>query len=231
MDVKDKPRQGQVNEPYFIYLYNNYIERAFITALRVAFNHPATPAKYRYDNDINISQCDIRSDYPQRITKLPIIIVTLGAGDLDITYLGDEFMRKTDVKKDGIDGYLYGGQLKLKVNINIWAGSKRDIEHLSDIVGVYVRYLFREKFLKKNIAYTKIGNLGISADEENVGGSNRNIFKNIISTDVTTEFTHYLDRDLYETIQSLNFQIGTYYGEAPEKEKEDAKKPKPPSPY
>lgn len=211
MDVNDRPKQGQIEEPYFIYLYNNYIERAFITALRVAFEHPATPEKYRYSRNINESQCDIRSDYPQRITKLPIIVVTLGGGDLSMTYLGDEFMQETTIEEDGLKGYLYGGMFDITVNIEVWAGTKRDIEHLSDIVGVYVRYLFRKKFFEKNIAYTSMRNSGITSEEGNVEGPNKVIFKNSIEVSVKTEFTHYLDKELYDTIQDLDFQIGTYY--------------------
>lgn len=234
MNVDERPRQGQVEEPFFIYLYNNYIERAFITALRVAFEHPATPEKYRYSRDINLSQVDIRSDYPQRISKLPIIVVTLGGGDMSMTYVGDEFMKETSVEVDGIKGYLYGGFLKIGVNIDILAGTKRDIEHLSDIVGVYVRYLFKKKFLEKNIAYVDITNGGITSEEGSVEGPNKVVHRNTITIECQTEFTHYLDKDLYDTIQNIDFQIGTYYGDAsdiPKPAKPTPKPPEPPNPY
>jgi len=195
------------NASGFVYLYNNFVEHAFIIALRTAFKHPATPAKYRYDEDINKSQVDIRSDFPQRILKFPIIAVILGTGNAGVTYVGDEFLRevKKENNEEGLEGYLYGGKLTLKVSINIATKSKRDIEHLSDLVTGYVRYLFRGKFAEVNMAYCKVDSGAIKQEES--------MFTSDISTEVTCEFTHFIDKNLYEAIHNLEFNIGTYLDE------------------
>jgi hypothetical protein len=189
-------------EKHFVYLYVNYIKNAFVKALRTAFAHEATPAKYRYNSDMQLSQVDIRSDFPNRLVKVPIINMEIDAGNADVTYLGDEFTGMATVENDDIEGYKFGGILTLKPNINILGGSLRDTEHLSDIVTVYVRYLFRNKFAEKNIAYTKCG-VGKIVEEGQY-------FKNSISTETTSEFTHILDKNLYETINDVSFELGTY---------------------
>jgi hypothetical protein len=107
------------------------------------------------------------------------------------------------VENDGIDGYKFGGILTLKPSINILGGSMRDAEHLSDIVTLYTRYLFRNKLSENNIAYTKCSVGKISEEGE--------YFKNSISTETTSEFTHILEKGLYETINSVEFEIGTYF--------------------
>jgi len=201
---------SSVDGQYFLYAYNNYIERAFITALRAAFSHNATPEKFRYNEDINLSQVDIRSDYPHNITKLPIIVVTLGGGNANMTYVGDELLRQATVETDGVNGYLYGGIMTLSVQIEILAGSKRDIEHLSDLVTVYMRFLFKKKFYEQNMAYTEVTNTGISTKED-VTGSIKTVFENTIGTKITSEFSGFIDKELYETISGLNFTIGTYF--------------------
>jgi len=202
---------SSVGDQYFLYMYNNYIERSFIKALRVAFAHPATPEKFRYSEDLNLSQVDIRSDYPQRIQKVPIIVVNVGTGKADMTYVGDELLRQTTTTKDGIEGYLYGGIMTLGVSFQILAGSKRDIENLSDIVTVYLRFLFRKTFFDQNMAYTEVSNEGIASEETPDGSAIKSVFTNTISTNVTSEFNGFIAKDLYETIKSLIFTIGTYF--------------------
>jgi hypothetical protein len=142
-------------ESGFVYFYINGIKKAFVDSLRVAFSHNATPLKYRYDKDALKSQIDIRSDYANRVTKLPapIINVQAGNGNANVTYVGDEFNRTATTEIDGVDGYIFGGILKLNVDVNISANSARDLEHLSDLVTLYMRYLFREKFYENNMAY------------------------------------------------------------------------------
>jgi hypothetical protein len=173
------------------------------TIIRVAFGHQATPEKFRYSEDLNSSQVDIRSDFPQRISKLPIIIVTVGSGDAGVTYVGDEFLRETTVASDGVEGYLYGGKLMLDVNMDIYCQTMRDAEHLSDIVSLYVRYLFRNKFAQYNMPYTKIDSVGISEKD--------NMMVNTVKTRVTCEFQHFIEKSLYDMVQSLTFEIGTYF--------------------
>lgn len=199
----DTPTGIMPDEPHFIYLYNNSVKAAFIKALRVAFSHEATPEKFRYNEDLNQSQFDIRSDFPQRISKLPIMVVAVGSGDAGVTYVGDEFLRNATLDIDGVEGYMYGGKLILNVNMKIFASTMRDIEHLSDLVSVYVRYLFRHKFAEYNMPYTKIDSEGISEADS--------MFTNTIKTTVTCEFKHFIDKALYKMIQDLTFEIGTYF--------------------
>jgi hypothetical protein len=132
-----------------------------------------------------------------------MIVATVGSGNANVTYVGDEFLRETTVAEDGVDGYLYGGKLTLKVNINIFAGTMRDAEHLSDIVILYTRYLFRNKFAEFNMAYTTISNQGIKQDG--------NMFTNEVGTEVTCEFSHFIEKSLYDMVQGMTFEIGTYF--------------------
>lgn len=201
---------SSVDGNYFLYMYSNYIQNAFITAFRVAFGHEATPDKYRYSDNINESQVDIRSDFSQRLTKDNMIVVSTSNGNADMTYVGDELLRETTTSLDGVDGYLYGGMLKLGVEIKVFGRSKRDIEHLSDMVIVYLRFLFRQKFFDNNMAYTQISSSGIS-EIDLIDGPLKKGFENTVSTTVTSEFTNFLAKDLYETVSKLQFTIGTYY--------------------
>lgn len=192
-------------ETGFIYTYQNYVKRAFVQALRTAFANSATPIIYKYDSNQNLSQIDIRVDYPERISKLPCIITTIGSGVADVTYLGDEFAREVYVG-DNYDGtvfdkagYLYSGKLTLNVDINVIAGKQKDIEHISDIVIMYVRYLFRNTFSEHNIVYTKIGNGGIRIDNGD--------FVNKINVPVTCSFTHFIPKELYNIITNIDFDI------------------------
>lgn len=197
------------NEDGFGYFYINYIKNSFVKFLRVAFGSDATPAKYQYDADINKSQFDIRSDYPSRLIKAPICVVEAGPGDASKTYLGDELLRETNVTDDGLDGYLYSGKLTLDVIINIFGGTMRDTEHLTDLTALYVRYLFIKKAAEVNIAYTKVNVSKIVPDDSIP--SQVPYFKSTISTTVTSQFTHYIPRNLYQMIQDIDFEIGTEF--------------------
>lgn len=197
------------NADGFGYFYINYIKNAFVKFLRVAFSSDATPDKFRYDADMNKSQFDIRSDYPLRLTKPPMCVVEVGQGDASKTYLGDELLREVNMTDDGLDGYLYSGKLTLDVSINIFGGAMRDTEHLTDLMAVYVRYLFIAKAAEVNIAYTKVIVDKIMADDSIL--STNPYFKSVVSTTVTSQFTHYIPRNLYKTVQDMEFEIGTEF--------------------
>ena len=160
---------------------------------------------YRYNSDQTQSFTDIRSDFPNRQTKLPIIVVNVGNGNANVTYVGDEFNRNATIEKDGIDGYVYGGILRLNVDINIYGGTMRDTEHLSDLTALYMRYLFREKFYANNMAYVEVSVGKISSDSEDKLGD---YFMNTISTEVTTSFEQIIEKDLYDKIQNININFG-----------------------
>jgi hypothetical protein len=128
-----------------------------------------------------------------------MIVVEVGNGNANVTYVGDEFNRIATLEEDGIDGYEYGGKLLLNVNIKIYADKMRDAEHLSDLVTLYMRYLFRNLFYAENLAYVEV-NVGKISEEGDQ-------FTNTIGTEITAQFDQILSKDLYETIQNINISF------------------------
>lgn len=193
---------GENDSQYFIYVYQNYVKKAFVEALRTAFSHYTTPDIYRYDKDMAKSQVDIRIEYPQVIAKKPIIIVNTGGGSADVTYLGDEFARKVLATEGNYseDGFLYTGKLTLNANIELYTDSRLDAEHISDLIIEYTRFLFRPVFASKNIAYTKISNGGIKQQD--------GMFTNTITvSNIICEFDHYIPQSMYDLINSIDFDV------------------------
>ena len=190
------------DEPHFLYFYFNWVKASFVKALRIAFASSSTPDVFKYSAVQNTSQIDIRSDWPKRITKLPMIVVSTGSGNANVTYVGDEFLREATIADDGIEGYVYGGLMTLGVDIKLFASEMRTAEHLSDLITFYVRTLFRSKFAEYRMAYVEVTPSGITQEE--------NIYMNTVSTTVTVDWEQIIDRKLYDEVKAINLDITTY---------------------
>jgi hypothetical protein len=81
------------------------------------------------------------------------------------------------------------------------AKTTTDREILTDMVTAYVRFVFRDKFLKEKIEYLDI--MAGDAGEEGDTPENKR-FSGSITIRCQTQFSQRVDRSLYELIQSVN---------------------------
>jgi len=186
------------------YFYLHGIKNAFVSALRAAFSDENIPAEFRYDTNTQKSQIQIYKNFPQRIMKLPMIVVSTNNGDGSFTYISDELLFENFEQNEY--GYMYGGVLTLDVEIAIYTQNIVDMEKLTDIVLILMRYVFREKFQERNLAYSSLRVSGESTEESDLG----RIYKNIISTKVTSDFTNFIPISLIEKIQKININFNSY---------------------
>jgi hypothetical protein len=189
------------------YFYLSGIKNAFVNAFRAAFSDENIPEQFRYNENSQYSQLQIYKNYPQRVNKLPMIIISTSNGDGSFSYLSDEILFEGLEQLD--EGYMYGGVLTLEVNIDILTQNIVDMEKLTDIVLILMRYVFREKFQEKNIAFSNLKISGESEEKEDVG----KIYKNTITTKVTTDFTNFIPKSLVEKIEKINITVNPYEGE------------------
>jgi len=188
------------------YFYLHGIKNAFVSALRAAFADENIPTEFRYDPNMQNSQIQIYKNFPQRVMKLPMIVVSTNDGDGSFTYISDEILFENLEQNE--NGYMYGGVLTLNVEIAIYTQNIVDMEKLTDIVLILMRYVFREKFQERNLAYSTLKISGESMEESDLG----RIYKNVITTKVTSDFTNFIPASLVEKIQKININFDSYGG-------------------
>lgn len=190
--------------------YVNYVTNAFILVLRTALAHPFTPEKFRYDlKTASKRQVAIYRGWARRQTSYPAVIVSAGGGDFSITTVGQEegfiVTNEQGVETDVV----YTGTMTLPVEISIRAKSATDREKLTDLISIYVRFVFREKFYKEKIAY-----VGISSGEDGEEVQDGEvIYKGKVTVSCQTEFEQKLDLTLLEAVEAINL-TGILYGTA-----------------
>jgi len=189
------------------YFYLHGVKNAFVNALRAAFTDEHIPAEYRYDTISGQSQISIFKNFPQRVQKLPCIVVTTEGGDGSFSYISDEILFESNEPDE--DGFTYGGYMTLGVTIDIMAGNIKDMEKLTDLVLMLLRFVFRDKFQDNNIAYSKLTITGETTEDEAVG----RIYKNSIGTTVTCDFNNMIPRSIVEKIEQININFAAYDGE------------------
>ena len=198
-----------------IYGQTNFIKLAFVRLLQAAFSHESVPAEYRWKPQRDIPgvkseqgqrQIWIYRANPNRTTGLPAIFVEAEAGDCSIAQLGQEIVRQDYeydpvLKRDVLVTDYYSGPLYIPVKLTIVAKTTTDREILTDMVTGFVRYVFREKFLKEKIEYLDIhaGDAGEEGDDP----ANRR-FIGSLTVRCQTQFHQAIDRSMYDLIQSIN---------------------------
>ena len=193
--------QAGIKSNGFIYFYLHGVKNAFVNALRNAFSDENVPEEYRYNTNSEKSQIAIYKNFPNRNQKFPLIIVETESGKGDFTFLSDEILCENDEADD--NGYHYGGVMKLDVSISIYTQSIKDIERLTDLVYLFLRFVFRNKFQENNIAYNKISIKGESVEDAEFG----RLYKNVITTTVTCDFTSFIPRSVVEKIEKINISF------------------------
>jgi len=182
--------------------FTNYVKNAFVTALREAFANDATPKEYRYSEIQAESQIGIYRAFPKKIAaKYPCILVETDPGDVSITTLGSEEAYDIFNEAGLHTGRVYAGTMQIPVKLSILAETTTDREKLTDLVSVYVRFVFRDLFYKYNMPY-----LGISAGEagEEGAGESRVIYKGEVTVRLQTEFQQKIDMGVYDAVLAIN---------------------------
>ena len=181
--------------------FTNYVTNAFVLALRAALAHPFTPEKFRYHlTDPSKRQVAIYRGWPKRQTSYPCILVETDPGDFSITTVGQEEGYVIQ-NEQGVDSdIIYAGQMNLPVKLTIVADSATDREKLTDLVSIYVRFVFRDKFYKANIPY--IGIDAGAAGEEVVDG--KVYYKGSITVHTQPEFQQKIDLSLLAAVEAID---------------------------
>lgn len=181
--------------------FTNYVKNAFILAIRAAFAHVFTPEQYRYHlTDPRKRQISIYRGWPKRQTKFPAILVETDPGDFSVSTVGQE---EAYILRDesGVDtDIVYAGIMVLPVQLTVLAKSATDREKLTDLLSIYVRFVFRDKFYKSNIPYIGI-NAGESG-EETVDGET--IYSGKITVTCQTEFAQKIDLSLLDAVNAID---------------------------
>lgn len=228
MPLPEPHKVKTVVDPELSLRFSTYVKNAFVLALREAFSHEATPVEYRYykPNDPASEvltpgvtstreaerkrQIAIYRAWPKRDVMFPCIIVETELADASITTLGGE--QQNEVYEDDgrtVKGVVYSGTMFMPVKISIYAQTPTDRERITDLVTIYVRYVFRDLFYREEIPYLDIqaGEVG----DEDVPGVGR-LFVGEVSLKCQTEFDQFIDQSLIDKVMSIsikNVHFGT----------------------
>jgi len=208
MDTIEPSKEAGTQTPdelqSFQYLYIDGIKHEFVHAFQEAFGDENMPPQYRYDSSSEKSQIQIYRNHPNRLSKFPCLIVESNSGDAGMNFFGStgEFFGETTI--NDVEYYYYGGLLTLDVSIHICAKSITDLSRITDITMLLMRYVFKNAFYKRNLAFNKIKISGESFE----GEDKEKVYKNIITTKVTTNFKNLLSKDFVTKIQNIIVQPG-----------------------
>lgn len=249
----------------------NYLKLAFVTTLRAAFGHTATPTEYRYVANENdpASKVRIYRAFPTRQFNPPGLVINTDPADASFKYLDDErvadiyrvydeqitndgfqvtpiiriadlydsigthYVENTDYTYNAdtnlitwtaikpnpyfaiydtrtfVDKYktvLYArkiqSQLVVPVKITVYALSTTDRERLTDLVVLYVRSVFRDRF-KPFCTYARIDVGGESQED----WENQVLYVNTVTVECWTHFASEIPMDLYSLIQNFDIDI------------------------
>ena len=187
--------------------YVNYVKLAFVRVLRAAFAHECTPEEYRYNTDTNKSHIAIYRAFPKKSPKYPALLVQTAGGEAGPTSLGnEEVYERFDLDTDELLGKVVAGQLWLPTSITILAETTTDREKLTDLVTIYMRYVFMGFFQREQLSYLRVD---AGEDGEEVIGARR-IFKGKVSTRVQVEFDQFIDQSLFDLIETISLKDVRY---------------------
>ena len=188
--------------------YTNYVKNAFILAIRTAFAHPFTPEQYRYHLiEAAKRQIAVYRGWPKRQTKYPAILVETDPGDFSISTVGHEEAYTLQNNAGEDSDIVYAGVMTIPVKLTILAKTATDREKLTDLLSIYVRFVFRDKFYLANIPYLDI-NSG-EAGEDVVDGEV--IYKGQVTVRCQTEFQQKIDLTLLAAVNAINLD-GVLFG-------------------
>ncbi len=187
--------------------YTNFLKLAFVKVLQTAFAHPVTPEEYRYapEREGGERQISIYRAWPKRTVMYPLIMVEVEPGDVSITQLGQEIIKQ---EFDGVKlmANWYGGTVNIPVRLTVYAKTTTDREMLTDLLAIYVRYIFRDLFALNRIEY-----LDISIDSSEEDRQGVPIFIGTVDVRCQMEFEQKIDMTLYDDIQKVSLE-GLKYG-------------------
>jgi hypothetical protein len=185
--------------------YVDFTKNSVCYCLRQAFAHNFTPSAYRYSDDPKKlrSQIEIYTSFPKTDVRYPTITVGTSSGDIGVTSIGDE-KNEPVLDADGNQtGFRYSGTMKIPVRIQIYAGSTTDRDVITDLVAIYVRFVFRDLFYENRLNYIGV-EAGEDGEEEKKNIPGEFIYKGKVDFDVTVEFEQEIPLDLYDLISSIN---------------------------
>lgn len=181
--------------------YTNFVKEAFIKAIRASFAHEATPARYRYHlTEQGKRQISIARGWSKKVEKYPIIIVETEPGDFSISTLDQEEAFAL-VDNEGVQtDIVYAGVMTIPVRLTVMAKTALDREKLTDLLSIYVRFVFRDKFYKSNIPY-----LEITAGEDGEEVIDNEVFyKGSVRVRCQTEFQQKVDLTLLDAVNAID---------------------------
>lgn len=182
-------------------MFTNYVKNCFVTVVRQAFSHPFTPAEYRYSTLQAESQLGVYRAFPKKIAvKYPCILVETERGSTPISSLGEEQISELYDENNNVTDRVYSGVMNIPVKLTILAETTTDRERLTDLLSIYVRYVFRDLFYKFNMPYLDVQ---AGEDGEDVV-DNKVIYKGFVTVRLQTQFSQKIDMTFYDLITSIN---------------------------
>jgi hypothetical protein len=171
--------------------------------LRSAFSDTHTPVEYKYSDVEEDSNIAIYREFPKRIMKYPCLVVESEAADAKMMSLGEEEVKENRDESNNLLSVVYGGGLTIPITITILAKTTTDRERITDLVTIFLRYLFRNKFYQYGFNYTHVS-IGGERQEDI---DNETIFTNTVTTNMYTEYENTLDASYFQTINKLTIDI------------------------
>jgi len=195
------------------YLYIYGMKQAFMETLRQAFADESMPINWRYiPKDSQASQIAIYRNHPKRVEKIPYLVVKTGRGRIrrigfDQGFLGEKLSTVEDPEPGGTGEqlvHLHGGVLEMNMEVTIATGDARETDDLTDTVLMIIDLIFRPLFQENNLAFTNIDISGEEEEDEKYG----TLFKNKISTKLTSSYVSKVPKALMELISNIQITIG-----------------------
>ena len=189
----------------------NYVKLAFVVTLQEALASQTTPPQYRFNKtDPKAGQIRVYRGWPKVNVFLPCVTVETGDIDMSISSLDHEQAFEVYDSNGNITEIVYSGKIVVPVTLSVATESVNDRDSLVEMIGFFVRFLFRDLFYRHNIPY--LGIRMVSKGTEVIDG--KVMYTGEIEVTCQTEFNHHIPISLLETINAidLNLMFGTNTG-------------------
>jgi len=190
----------------------NDAKLTFEILMRTAFGYGYIP-QFLYSDNEEESKIFIMRDSPQRLRKVPSIIISCTSSDFSIDELGPTAQRFENISDDpdslpDEDRLVeFRGHAKLDIAFDIFAGSRQDRDMISDFAAICLRFLFRNKAAENGFEYTKIllGSDGFEFDDDVT------YYTKTITVSCQSEFHETIPIELVDIINEIIVDVEVQY--------------------
>ena len=148
------------------------------------------------------SGISIHAAWPGRDVIKPSLTIETGDAQVGPTTLDDESWQEVETSEGVRKGRILTGVFWFPLMVHVEAESEQDRDRVLDVCSMLFRVIFRDKFRQVGISYLDISTQK-NPEETGPGGL---LFPGTLTIQVQSQFTCFVDYELFQMINSLNMQ-------------------------